>query len=768
MAVVLVTIDGLAPRFAGPERTPALWRLARSGAACFEARTVAPPLTVPVHASILRGVDPDTHGLHDNTLGATPSAAPSVFSCARQAGLGAAAVTSWTRLDDLIEADALSHRLAIDSGYDPTDDDLVVDLTSGLLRNQRPDLTYVYLVGPDLAGHAHGWGSAPYLDAVAAADGHLGRLIGLLEPEDHIIVATDHGGVGESHTSTAPDVMDVFIVIRSARLPAAAVWPSASVLDIAPTVVDLLDIATPPEWQGRTLLGRERPLLDHVLDLLRETANQTYGEDLTMLDHALQAAARAEEDGADDDLVVAALLHDLGHLMGPAGPHGYADHGEAAARWLSPWLPRTVTEPIRLHIAAKRHLVASDPSYANLLSAASRVTLEEQGGSFDGHESASFLQERHCHRALRLRSYDDRGKSPGLAVPGVAHYRPRIEAAFAGGAVDPAWARDACRCPECRDPESDQHLIDIHDTQHWDVLGVRRRSDHLSVDLARGTETHTAEIPSCRDEVRSRRRPWPPEMDLDCRRRRAGETEAIATDVATTGIALVTGLDVQSGAVLRFATTLGFVRETNYGRLFDVRAEASPTNLAYSSTPLPLHTDNPYRDPVPTIQILHCLQPAALGGATRLTDGLAAAEDLRRDLPKAFDALATTALQFRFRDAAVDLRAERPVIDVAPDGRIRSVAVNHRSLHTPVSTAVGSALAAFAERLEARAIDIDLGPGDAIVFDNRRVLHGRTGFDCQSGRHLQGCYVDIDALDSHARRAGSPTVAIQLPDRTGR
>ena len=124
------------------------------------------------------------------------------------------------------------------------------------------------------------------------------------------------------------------------------------------------------------------------------------------------------------------------------GPFGNPDHAEAAARFLRPWLPATVVEPIRLHVAAKRHLVGTTPDYAAGLSDASRVTLDQQGGPFDDAASAAFLGEPHAERAIRLRTCDDRGKRADVERATARHAIDRvIDAALATPPIDPTWAR---------------------------------------------------------------------------------------------------------------------------------------------------------------------------------------------------------------------------------------------------------------------------------------------------------------------------------------
>ena len=747
-----MSIDGVAARFVTPERLPRLCGLVRGGAACFTARTVDPPSTRPVHASILGAVDPATHGPTENSMAAITTGAASVLAVARAAGHTTASINNRKQLDTLIESDASTYRLFVDSPDDPAADDLMVDMVASLLRRTQPDVMFVHLCRPDLAGRQFGWGSAEYLAALSLADVTFGRLVDVLGDEAQIVVTTDHGGLDRSDGDSVEHVMETFVAVRSRRVQPGSVWAEASVLDVAPTVADLAGLAPDPSWQGHSLIGRQRPIVDQLLDLLRESERHTYGEQLTMLAHALQAAANAAADRVDDDLVLAALLHDVGHIVGRSGLHGDPDHADLGAGYLRPWLPTTITEPIRLHVAAKRALVGSDDRYAARLSEASRITLAQQGGAFDAAACAAFNGEPHAARAVQLRRYDDEGKRTDVEPLPLEAYVERLRAALATPPVDPVWARDACRCEQCRDLVSDQHLLDTHDLIGWTVLGTRRSDEALEVDLVRGDETHRARIPDGSPSAIDRRVPWPPGIDVVARRRDAADTAAIADDVVTTGLAYVTGIPPHEGEVLRFANGLGFVRVTNYGQLFDVRAEPDANNLAYTPLALPLHTDNPYRDPTPTVQVLHCLRPAAAGGATVLSDGLAAAEWLRVDDPGAFELLVSTPVTFRFHDADVDLSCTRTVIELGADRTVRGVALNHRSLATPSSATFARALHAFVERLEATAVELTLAACEAIVFDNRRILHSRTGFDASSGRHLQGCYIDIDALHSTARR----------------
>jgi phosphonate degradation associated HDIG domain protein len=153
-------------------------------------------------------------------------------------------------------------------------------------------------------------------------------------------------------------------------------------------------------------------------------ARDYLGEPVTIGTHMLQAAALAEAAGADPELVAAALLHDIGHLRHEADSR----HGEAGARWLSRWFGEAVTEPVRLHVAAKRYLCAAEPGYFGLLSAESVRTLAVQGGPMTSDEQAAFEALPHARDAVAVRRWDDAAKDPAVTPPGFAHFAPLLAA----------------------------------------------------------------------------------------------------------------------------------------------------------------------------------------------------------------------------------------------------------------------------------------------------------------------------------------------------
>ncbi|WP_179405333.1 phosphonate degradation HD-domain oxygenase [Burkholderia guangdongensis] len=168
--------------------------------------------------------------------------------------------------------------------------------------------------------------------------------------------------------------------------------------------------------------------LDEIRGLYREHGHVAYsGEPVTQLEHALQSGQLAEEAGADDALVAAAFLHDLGHLLNRQGDtpsaRGIDDlHQYYALPFLRPILPDAVLEPIRLHVDAKRCLCRIDASYHDSLSPDSVRSLALQGGVFSDEEADAFMRRPYAEDALRLRRWDDTAKVEGKRTPDLDHY----------------------------------------------------------------------------------------------------------------------------------------------------------------------------------------------------------------------------------------------------------------------------------------------------------------------------------------------------------
>ncbi len=229
-------------------------------------------------------------------------------------------------------------------------------------------------------------------------------------------------------------------------------------------------------------------------------------------------------------------------------------------------------------------------------------------------------------------------------------------------------------------------------------------------------------------------------------------------DIRDLGFALLKGVPTEPGTLIGVAESFSYVRETNYGRYFEVRADPDPINLANTPMGLSCHTDNPYRDPVPGLQLLHCLVSENDGGESIVMDGYRAAELLRGESPDAFALLTRHAVPFRFASAGTDLVARARLITLDDQGEVAEIRFNNRSITTfdlpaDIMGDFYAAYRGFAEILQRPDLEVGFkaSPGDLFIVDNQRVLHGRKAVGGSGRRHLQGCYADKDSLMSTLR-----------------
>ena len=170
--------------------------------------------------------------------------------------------------------------------------------------------------------------------------------------------------------------------------------------------------------------------IDAIADLFAGPGARDYlGEAVTIGEHMRQAGALAESSGAAAPLVAAALLHDVGHLRSETD----ARHGSGGARWLSQWFGPAVTEPVRLHVAAKRYLCAAEPGYLALLSPESVRTLARQGGPMTPEQAAAFEAQPYARGAVAVRRWDDEAKDPAVSPPDLAYFAPLLKALLLDG-----------------------------------------------------------------------------------------------------------------------------------------------------------------------------------------------------------------------------------------------------------------------------------------------------------------------------------------------
>jgi gamma-butyrobetaine dioxygenase len=332
--------------------------------------------------------------------------------------------------------------------------------------------------------------------------------------------------------------------------------------------------------------------------------------------------------------------------------------------------------------------------------------------------------------------------------------------------LHPLWLRERCRDAVSMDLKTQQRLQDPSDfdpelrlvavTQPSPGLFEVRFSDgHEGTFIAAELLAEAALAPNSHDCPDLRL--WDGQLaELPRVRWRAdaGDAELMGWLEAflTLGFVIFEGVPAAPGTVLKVGAQFGFVRETNFGAVFDVRSTPDATDLAYTCVSLDPHTDNPYRAPVPGIQLLHCLVNETRGGLSTLVDGFAVAQALREREPEAFRILSRTPVRFKYIDASTELTASAAPIELDVTGALKAIHFSPRLDFVPAFPratldAYYRARRLLDHSLRSAAYEIRflLRDGDLVMFDNCRLLHGRTGFDVADGlRHLQGCYIDID------------------------
>jgi alpha-ketoglutarate-dependent taurine dioxygenase len=333
--------------------------------------------------------------------------------------------------------------------------------------------------------------------------------------------------------------------------------------------------------------------------------------------------------------------------------------------------------------------------------------------------------------------------------------------------------------PEHRDPHNDQRLIDVADLPlRPRIRSAALQGGNVRVEWESAARPHAAfSLDWLASQLQSlrQRRPecavhgWLEGAALEVSRDFARATFAEVgadrslrlhwlTRLLQDGVAFLREVPSSEAALLEAMQLLGRVLETNYGQVFEVRSVPQPENLAYSDLGLGLHTDNPYREPVPGFQALHALVASPDGGDSVFADGFALAEYLRAIDPDAFARLARTPVPFHYRSKDADLYAERPLIQLSCRGEVTAVHYNSRSI-APLHFGALEAAAFYAAyrrfalllRDPRFQLKFRLADGELVVFDNQRILHGRTAFSsARHARHLRGCYLMRDSVYSTA------------------
>ena len=337
------------------------------------------------------------------------------------------------------------------------------------------------------------------------------------------------------------------------------------------------------------------------------------------------------------------------------------------------------------------------------------------------------------------------------------------------------WLRDNAWDGESRSPRNGQRLIAVQDLPASTAIAAAGvRSGRLHVTFSPEDRTLDYDIAWLLGNAYDRPPPvrdgWTgPEIEtwerdsmpaLPCARFETLRADSAALrewlgKLIRYGVGRVGEGPLREGALMEVVDLFGFVRETNYGRHFEVRTEVNPINLAFTGIGLPAHTDNPYRDPVPSVQVLYCLESSAAGGESRVVDGFRAAERLRDENREWFGLLSRYCARFEYAgQPGVVLRSRRPMIELGPDGELIAVRFNNRSMaairDVPYDEmeAYYAAYRRFGEIVEdpQLGVEFSLRPGECFVIDNTRVLHARRAYSGAGRRWLQGCYADRDGI----------------------
>ncbi|MDR5859283.1 DUF971 domain-containing protein [Halomonas eurihalina] len=331
--------------------------------------------------------------------------------------------------------------------------------------------------------------------------------------------------------------------------------------------------------------------------------------------------------------------------------------------------------------------------------------------------------------------------------------------------MSPLWLRERTQAPDQLEAMTQQRLFDSHAIDAGLTLESATRCDEHHVALAFSDgHRETYDLRVLANELDDTRRfpdaePW--DASLDQRRVRFDWLRVLEDPTyfqasldayLRYGYIVLHGVPTDPERILQVGSHYGYVKETNFGRYFEVYSRPNGNDLAYRSVALGPHTDNPYRSPVPGIQLLHCLVNETSGGLSTLADSLKVLEQLREETPEGYELLKTTSVRFRFVDAGTELVTHRTMIQTDDDGHPTGVHYSPRLDALPLLSDAQTRLFHRArQRLgelltdPAYEVRFPLDAGELMLFDNSRVLHGRTRYDTNEGhRHLQGCYLDTD------------------------
>lgn len=368
-----------------------------------------------------------------------------------------------------------------------------------------------------------------------------------------------------------------------------------------------------------------------------------------------------------------------------------------------------------------------------------------------------------------------------VALSGASVAADHVSVAWADGRVSPChffWLRDSCPCTDCVHAVTREQIFEVQDAPtdlhatrvHVDADGqlqVQWSDGHASAYGPGWLRAHVYDDASRLERQAAQRtvRPWLQDLQIA-----TFEYDAVMKDDSVLlawlyaardqGLTRIVGMPDDEDGVSTVGRRISFLRETNFGVLWEVRTKVEEVNSnAYTALELPHHTDLPTREQQPGLQFLHCLINDATGGDSTFVDGFSIARALREEAPDAFALLSQYAVEFRNKASTSDYRALAPIIGLDARGEVSEVRVANW-LRAPFDLPAAQMPAYYAAYRQFSALTRDprfivrrrLEAGQMWCFDNRRTLHARQAFDPASGlRFLRGCYLDRDELLSRIR-----------------
>ena len=251
--VVLILVDGMRPDGLASAETPSIDAIMRAGTFTLEAQTTFPTVTLPCHASLFFSVPPERHGLLTNTWVPQVRPVPGLFDVLHQAGKFAGSFYNWEQLRDLSSPGSLAISLMLRNLETPNGkaDWELTQTALDWLTTHDFDFAFIYLGKTDVAGHDHGWMSAPYLAAIQEADRCIGHIITTLPKDTYYFVMADHGGHDRTHGTKLVEDMRIPIMAQGPGIQDGhELTADVSILDVAPSILQILDVPQPKEWMG--------------------------------------------------------------------------------------------------------------------------------------------------------------------------------------------------------------------------------------------------------------------------------------------------------------------------------------------------------------------------------------------------------------------------------------------------------------------------------------------------------------------------------------